>query len=118
MGVDPAAISGTIRLTRTADTVRIAGWAVDRRRRSAAEAVVVFVGPSSVYFGTEHNFPSAVAAKRFGVERAGFSFELPAAALAQRESHQRIRVFAIAGKLASELRPAGDGAAALRAERP
>ena len=118
MRIDPAAIAGTVGLTRTADTVRIRGWAVDRRRRAAAEGVVVFVGPSSVYFGTAHNFPSAVAAKRFSVERAGFSFELPAALLPGRASQERIRVYAIAGKLASELRLRGERAAARRAERP
>ena len=116
MRVDPTAIAGTVGLTRTADTVRIRGWAVDRRRRAAAEAVVVFVGPSSVYFGTAHNFPSTIAAKRFGLERAGFSFELPAAVLPRRWSQERTRVFAIAGKLASELRSAAEGAAARRAE--
>jgi hypothetical protein len=99
--VQPRALQGTVREQVRPDTVLFGGWAVDTRARRPADSIVVFVRGTSVYAGSATNFDSPVAYKRFGVQHAGFIFELPRRLLG--DNPASVRVFALRGGIASQL---------------
>jgi hypothetical protein len=99
--VKRGALEGAARASLRPETVLFGGWAVDVRARQAADFLVVFVGRSSVYTGSASNFAHAEVAKRFGVARGGFIFELPRSLVGP--DMRRVRIFAVRAGVTSEL---------------
>jgi hypothetical protein len=69
-----------------------------------ATSIVVLVDGKSVFVGDNGNITRKDILKRYGVDKAGFIFRLPGALLPQTGATDDVRVFAIAGGAASELK--------------
>jgi hypothetical protein len=74
------------------------------KARKPADSIVVLVDGKSVYVGDNGNITRKDILKRYGVDKAGFIFRLPGSLLPQAGATDDVRVFAIAGKAASELK--------------
>jgi hypothetical protein len=68
------------------------------------DTLVVFVGDRAVYTGRAENLKPHAILGEPELGKTGFEFELPPSLLPARGSGQRVRVFALRGRLASELR--------------
>jgi hypothetical protein len=99
-----AAVSGEVRGARSTSGSTLGGWAANLKTRKPADAIVVFVDGQSVFVGENGNITRKDILKRYGVDKAGFIFRLPGALLPDAGSAHQVRVFALAGKTASELR--------------
>jgi len=99
-----AAISGEVRGTRSATGSTLGGWAANLKTHRPAESIVVFVDGRSVFVGQDGNIERKDILQRYGVDNAGFLFSLPGPLLPEAGAAHQVRVFAIAGKVASELR--------------
>ena len=69
-----------------------------------ADSIVVFVDGKSVFFGETGNIPRKDILERYGVDKAGFIFRLPGGLLPAAGAEHQVRVFALAGEAAAELR--------------
>jgi hypothetical protein len=98
------AVSGEVSGTRGASGSTIGGWAANLKTRKPADSIVVFVDGQSVFVGENGNNTRKAILDRYGVDKAGFLFRLPGALLPEAGAASQVRVFAIAGKAASELR--------------
>lgn len=98
------AVSGEVRGTRSASGSTLGGWAANVKARKPAEGIVVFVDGKSVFVGEPGNIPRKDILQRYGVDKAGFIFRLPGSLLPDAGAADQVRVFAIAGKAASELK--------------
>ncbi len=96
-------VSGEVRGTRSGSYVTFGGWAADLQARRGAGTIVVLVDGRSVFVGHNGNAAHSQAQERYGIANAGFRFRLPAS-LVPTEGNPEVRVFARAGKTASELR--------------
>ncbi len=99
--VVPGALLGSVRAVTPGGNVIFTGSALDANTDAQADSVVVFVDGHSIYVSPAANV------KRRGIERAGFRFELPDRLLPEPGKARRIRLFAIRGNTASELRYTG-----------
>jgi hypothetical protein len=97
------AVSGEVRGTRSASGSTLGGWAANVKARKPADAIVVFVDGTSVFVGEPGNIPRKDILQRYGVDKAGFIFRLPGSLLPDAGASHQVRVFATAGKAASEL---------------
>ena len=98
------ALAGDVRALTRGDSVTFGGWAADLEARRPAESIVIFADGRSVYAGHPGNIARDDINKRYGVAKAGFLFQFPRSLVpAQGLTHQ-VRVFAIRGGIASELR--------------
>jgi hypothetical protein len=98
------AVSGEVRGTRSSSGSTLGGWAGNVRTHKPAASIVVLVDGKSVFVGDNGNITRKAILKRYGIDKAGFIFRLPGSLLPEAGSEHQVRVFAIAGKVASELR--------------
>jgi hypothetical protein len=98
------AVTGEVRGTRSGTGSTLGGWAANLKTRKPADSIVVFVDGQSVFAGENGNIPRKDILKRYGVDKAGFIFRLPGALLPVAGAEHQVRVFAIAGGVAGELR--------------
>jgi Sulfatase len=98
------AIAGEVRGTRSSSGSTLGGWAANVKARKPAGSIIVFVDGKSVYVGDNGNITRKDILKRYGVDKAGFIFRLPGSLLPNAGTHDDVRVFAIAGNAASELK--------------
>ena len=98
------AVSGEVRGTRGSSGSTLGGWAANVQSHRPADSIVVLVDGKSVYVGDNGNITRKDILKRYGVDKAGFIFRLPGSLLPQAGATDDVRVFAIAGKSASELK--------------
>jgi hypothetical protein len=97
------AITGEVRGTRSATGSTLGGWAANLKTHKPAGSIVVLVDGQSVFAGENGNITRKDLLKRYGVDNAGFIFLLPGALLPVAGTEHQVRVFAIAGRVASEL---------------
>jgi hypothetical protein len=102
--VERGALAGDVRALTQGDRVSFSGWAADLEARRPADSIVIFVDGRSVYAGHPGNMPRNDIEKRYGVDRAGFLFMFPRSLVPARGAAYQVRVFAVRGKVASELR--------------
>jgi hypothetical protein len=102
--VQTSALTGEVRGTRNAEGSTLGGWAGNLKTHKAAESIVVFVDGQSVFVGANGNYTRKAILKRYGVDKAGFIFRLPGALLPEAGAEHQVRVFAVGGDVASELR--------------
>lgn len=102
--VIPGALTGQLRVQTPGDAVRVSGWAADVPGRRPAEDVVVLVAGRSVFVGHPGNIDREDIARRYGIDGAGFVFRLPRALFPPFRDDRTVRIFAITGSRASELR--------------
>jgi hypothetical protein len=98
------AVSGEVRGSRSSSGSTLGGWAANLKSRKPADMIVFFVDGQSVFVGENGNITRKDILQRYGVNKAGFIFRLPGALLPPAGKEHQVRVFAIAGKAASELR--------------
>ena len=98
------AVSGEVRGTRASDGSTLGGWAANVKTRKPATSIVVLVDGKSVYVGDNGNITRKDILERYGVDNAGFIFRIPGSLLPPAGATDDVRVFAIAGKAASELK--------------
>jgi len=99
--VEPRALSGRVQVTIKGGSVLFVGWAASLSARRPADKVIVLVDGRSVYAGDATNLNRKDIFERYGIEGAGFNFELPRLLLPGRGGH--VRVLAAGGGVASEL---------------
>jgi hypothetical protein len=99
-----AAVTGEVRGTRNASGSTLGGWAANVKAHKPAGSIVVFVEGQSVFVGENGNIPRKDILERYGVDKAGFIFRLPGSLLPAAGAAHQVRVFAVAGKAAAELR--------------
>ena len=97
------AVTGHVRGTRSATGSTLGGWAANLKTHKPAASIVVFVDGQSVFAGENGNITRKDILDRYGVDNAGFIFRLPGALLPLAGTEHQVRVFAIAGGVASEL---------------
>ena len=102
--VRPGALRGEVRGTRNVQGSTLGGWAANLRTHEAAQSIVVFVDGQSVFVGANGNFTRKAISKRYGVGNSGYLFRLPGALLPEAGAAHQVRIFAIGGNVASELR--------------
>jgi hypothetical protein len=98
------AVSGEVRGTRSTSGATVGGWAANLKTHKPADSIVVFVDGQSVFVGENGNITRKDILQRYGVDKAGFIFRLPGSLLPEAGRAHQVRVFAIAGHAASELR--------------
>jgi hypothetical protein len=98
------AIAGEVRGTRNASGSTLGGWAADLKKGRAADRIVVFADGTSVFDGPPGNIARNDIAARYGIAKTGFIFRLPGSLLPVAGPEHEVRVFALGGGVASELR--------------
>jgi hypothetical protein len=101
--VESRAVRGKVKVTIKGDNVLFIGWAAALSARRPADTVIVLVDGRSVYAGDATNLNRKDVEERYGIEGAGFNFELPRSLLPSPRAPGRVRVFATGGGAASEL---------------
>jgi hypothetical protein len=97
-------IAGEVGGTESSSGATLGGWAANLRARRAAASIVVFVNGRSVFVGENGNTAREDIVDRYDVQEAGFIFRLPASLLPAAHRGHDVRVVAITGNVASELR--------------
>ena len=97
-------MSGEVRGSRSTSGATLGGWAANLKARRPASSIVVFVDGKSVFVGENGNIPRKDILERYGIDKAGFIFRLPGGLLPAAGAGHQVRVFAVAGRAASELR--------------
>ncbi len=105
--VDPKALRGQVQVSTGSNFV-FSGWAADRLLRRKIDAVVVFAEGQQIFAGRASQIqPHSMLGETAVKQRFAFQFELPRALLPAPGTARRVRVFAIRGRVASELRYTG-----------
>jgi hypothetical protein len=98
------ALQGVVRAKREATGWVFSGFAAQRGTTKHVDTLVVFVGTRAVYSGRAENLKPHAILGEPELGKTGFEFELPASLLPAQGSGQRVRVIALRGRFASELR--------------
>ena len=104
--VVPGALSGTVHAVTPGESVILSGWAADLAGRRAADSVAVFLDGRSV-LELPVDIPRHAIESRYGIDGAGFRAELPKRLLPKWGQGKRLRILALRGDVASELRYEG-----------
>jgi hypothetical protein len=97
-------IKGGVRGTRSPTGATLGGWAANAKGSRPADSVVVLVDGKSVFTGRPGNITRKDILERYGVDNAGFIFRLPGSLLPAAGKEHSVRVFALSGAVATELR--------------
>ena len=98
------AVSGEVRGSRSTSGSTLGGWAANLKTHRAADSIVLLVDGRSAFVGENGNLNRNDIRERYGVKGAGFIFRLPGTLLPEAGAAHQVRVFAIDGKVAAELR--------------
>jgi hypothetical protein len=102
--VTRGALQGVVRAKRAASGWSFSGSAALRGTAKRVDTLVVFVGERAAYVGRAENLKPHAILGEPELGKTGFEFELPASLLPSPTSGRRVRVFALRGPVASELR--------------
>jgi hypothetical protein len=101
--IDPDAIAGTVQVAKTTGGYAFKGRAATRKGRHLVDSLVVFVDGKAIFAGAANDLRPLRFLDQGSLDKSRFRFELPRSLLpAEGEDHQ-VRVFAIRGRVASEL---------------
>jgi hypothetical protein len=105
--IRPRALVGTVRVERRPTGYEFSGSASPPGKPQRVDTIAVFVGDRTVFVGRHNDLrPQSILGQR-DLGRSGFTFELPPGLLPEPRSDGAVRVFALRGAVASELRYAG-----------
>jgi hypothetical protein len=104
--IERGALRGEVHTETRGENVVLTGWAGDVRARRPVDSLVLFVDGRSVATWPP-SFTGKRIFRRYAVPLNGFRYELPSRALPEAGEARRLRVFAIRGKIATELGYAG-----------
>lgn len=103
IAVKPGVLTGTVRAAASDKGFLFRGTVLDRRNKARVDLIVLFAGGRAVYVTAPENVKPNSMLGQGDLGRFGFEFELPRA-LFPTPPDGDVRVFAIHGRLASELR--------------
>ncbi len=105
--IRPRALQGQVHVTG-GQNFTFTGWASNRRLSAKVDAVMVFVDREQVYASKISLIqPHTMLGQAVAHQKFAFQFELPQALLPKPGSGHKVRVFAVRGGVASELRYTG-----------
>ena len=102
--VRAGALRGVARAKREQTGWVFSGWAAQRNANRRVDTLVVFVGDRAAYVGRAENLKPHAILGQPELGKTGFEFELPPSLLPAPGGGQSVRVFALHGHAASELR--------------
>jgi hypothetical protein len=102
--VRAGALRGVVRAKLEQTGWVFSGWAAQGSANRRVDTLVVFVGDRAVYVGRAENLKPHAILGQPELGKTGFEFELPPSLLPSPGGGQRVRVFALRGSTASELR--------------
>ncbi|MEK6276083.1 MAG: sulfatase-like hydrolase/transferase [Actinomycetota bacterium] len=114
LGIVSGALSGKVHAVTPGESVILGGWAADLDGQQAADSVAVFLDGRSVLVLPVYLRQQTIE-DRYGIQKTGFRAELPKRLLPAWGQGYRLRILALRGDVASELRYEGGY---LRSGRP
>ena len=101
--IDPAAIAGTVQVSKTAGGYAFKGLAATRKKHRLVDSLVVFADGKAIFAGAANDLRPLRFLDKGSLDKTRFRFELPRALLPAEGQDHSVRVFAIRGRVASEL---------------
>jgi hypothetical protein len=101
--VDPAAIDGTVQVSKTAAGYAFKGRAATRKGHHLVDSLVVFADGKAIFAGAANDLRPLRFLDKGSLDKSRFRFELPRSLLPAEGQDHAVRVFAIRGRVASEL---------------
>ena len=105
--IDQTALKGSVAAMPSKAGFVFKGRAVRVKPRHLVDSLAVFVDGQAVFVGRAFDLRPLRFLDKGGLEKDRFSFELPGAILPPAGTDHRVRVFAILGRVATELKYAG-----------
>ena len=102
--VSGGALRGLVRARREPTGWVFSGFAAQSGSNERVDTLVVFVGDHAVYVGRAENLKPHAILGQPELGKTGFEFELPPSLLPAPRGPRRVRVFALRGREATELR--------------
>ncbi len=106
--VRPGSLRGSVHATREPAGWVFTGFAAQRRRNERVDAIIVFVGDRAIYVGRADNLKPQAILGQPELGKTGFEFELPPSLLPEPATGRAVRVYALDGGVATELRYRAD----------
>jgi hypothetical protein len=100
--IDPSAIRGTVEAAKTSTGFAFRGRARDTKKR-LVDSLAVFADAKAVFAGNANDLRPLRFIDKGSAEKDRFQFELPSGLLPAEGDEHQVRVFAIRGRVASEL---------------
>ena len=101
--IDPSAISGTVQVAKTAGGYAFKGLASTRKGHRLVDSLAVFVDGKAIFAGAASDLRPLRFIDKGSLDKSRFRFELPRTLLPAEGQDHSVRVFAIRGRVASEL---------------
>jgi hypothetical protein len=101
--IDPAAIAGSVQVSKTANGYAFKGRAATRKGHHLVDSLVVFADGKAIFSGAANDLRPLRFLDKGSLDKSRFRFELPRGLLPAAGQDHQVRVFAIRGRVASEL---------------
>jgi hypothetical protein len=101
--IDASAIAGTVQVSKTAGGYAFKGRASTRKGRHLVDSLVVFADGKGIFAGNANDLRPLRFLDKGSLDKSRFRFELPRTLLPAEGNDHQVRVFAIRGRVASEL---------------
>ena len=101
--IDPSAIAGTVQVATTTGGYAFKGLASTRKGHRLVDSLVVFVDGKAIFAGAASDLRPLRFIDKGSLDKSRFRFELPRTLLPSEGQDHSVRVFAIRGRVASEL---------------
>jgi len=101
--IDSSAIAGTVQVAKTAGGYAFKGLASTRKGHHLVDSLVVFADGKAIFAGAANDLRPLRFLDKGSLDKSRFRFELPRTLLPAEGQDHQVRVFAIRGRVASEL---------------
>jgi hypothetical protein len=101
--IDASAISGSVQVSKTAGGYAFKGLASTRKGHRLVDSLVVFADSKAIFAGAANDLRPLRFLDKGSLDKSRFRFELPRTLLPAEGQDHSVRVFAIRGRVASEL---------------
>jgi len=101
--IDPTAIAGSVQVAKTAGGYAFKGLASTRKGHRLVDSLVVFADRKAIFAGAANDLRPLRFLDRGSLDKSRFRFKLPPTLLPTEGQGHSVRVFAIRGRVASEL---------------
>lgn len=105
--IDPSAIAGSVQVAKTAGGYAFKGLASTRKGHHLVDSLVVFADGKAIFAGASNDLRPLRFLDKGSLDKSRFRFELPRTLLPAEGQDHSVRVFAIRGRVASELAYSG-----------
>jgi Sulfatase len=101
--IDASAIAGTVQVAKTAGGYAFKGRAATRKGHQLVDSIAVFADSKGIFAGNANDLRPLRFLDKGSLDKSRFRFELPRSLLPGEGQDHQVRVFAIRGRVASEL---------------